>query len=382
MKVAIIFDGVSAAESAAVASPDVLIFETVDAVEAALAADGHRVERIAVNPDGRWFERVRRGKYDLVFNLCESVAGVAALEPTVIAALELLRVPYTGSSSWTAALCLRKPLVNAILDRAGLPVPRWGVVRRPAAGPSTATVPAAHDVRLPTVGFPAICKPAAEDASIGVEQRSVVRTMKALVARVGAMHERWEEVVVQRYVDGREVNVGIVGDQVLPVAEIDFGAMPRRLWRIVSYRSKWDEGSDEDLGAAPTCPADLSPELTAQLQQTALAAWRVVGGSGYGRVDFRIDRAGRPWILEVNANPDFAPTAGLARMGRTAGLDYGALVRRVVESAAGRGDFVPAAHGWALTEQLSGLTVAPRADLADDVARGGGAAAVAAARRG
>lgn len=380
MKVAIIFDGVSAAESAAVASPDVLIFETVDAVEAALAADGHRVERIAVNPDGRWLERVRRGKFDLAFNLCEGVAGVAALEPSVIAALELLRVPYTGSSSWTAALCLRKPLVNAILDRAGLPVPRWGVVRRPAEAAAGAGGAAANGARLPTVGFPAICKPAAEDASIGVEQRSVVRTMKALVARVEAMHARWDEVVVQHYVDGREVNVGIVGDQVLPVAEIDFAAMPRGLWRIVSYRSKWDEGSDEDLGAAPTCPADLPPELTAQLAELARAAWRAVGGTGYGRVDFRIDRAGRPWILEVNSNPDFSPTAGLARMGRAAGLDYAALVRRVCESAAGRGSFVPAAQGWALTEALSGLP-ALRAP-SGDVALGGGAAAVAAGRRG
>lgn len=354
MKVAVIFDGVSAAESAAAASPDQQILETVEAVEAALAAEGHRAERIAVNPDGRWFERVRRGKYDLVFNLCESVAGVANMEPAVIAALEMLRVPYTGSSSWTAALCLRKPLVNAILDRAGLPVPRWGVVRR--------------GVPLPTVGFPAICKPAAEDASIGVEQRSVVRTMKGLTTRVEAMLERWDEVIVQRYVDGREVNVGIVGGQVLPVAEIDFAAMPRGLWRIVSYRSKWDEGSDEDLGAVPTCPADLPSELTARLSEVALAAWRVVGGTGYGRVDFRIDRAGRPWLLEVNANPDFSPSAGLARMARAAGLDYAALVRRVCDSVA-TGGFVPAAHGWALTEALSGVATLPASEAIPVVAK-------------
>ena len=355
MKVAVIFDGVSAAEAVGTASPDQMILETVEAVEAALVDEGHRVERVAVNPDGRWFERVRRGKYDLVFNLCESVAGVAAMEPAVIAALEMLRVPHTGSSSWTAALCLRKPLVNAILDRAGLPVPRWGVVRPGGT--------------LPTVGFPAICKPAAEDASIGVEQRSVVRTMKALVARVEAMHTRWDEVVVQRYVDGREVNVGIVGNQVLPVAEIDFAAMPRGLWRIVTYRSKWDEGCDEDLGAMPTCPADLPSELTARLAEIALAAWRVVGGTGYGRVDFRIDRAGRPWLLEVNANPDFAPGAGLARMARAAGLDYAALVRRVCDSVS-RGNFVPAAHGWALTEALSGVATESTLDVPSDLAAG------------
>ena len=79
----------------------------------------------------------------------------------------------------------------------------------------------------------------------------------------------------------------------------------------------------------PHCPADLPGTLTAELGRIALAAWRVVGGAGYGRVDMRIDEAVQPWILEVNANPDFAPTAGLARMARMAGIDYAAMVRLV-----------------------------------------------------
>ena len=84
------------------------------------------------------------------------------------------------------------------------------------------------------------------------------------------MHERWDEVLIQRFVDGREVNVGIVGDQVLPIAEINFGDMPRGMWKIVSYRSKWITGSDEDLGAAPSCPADLPRALTRELEKIAL----------------------------------------------------------------------------------------------------------------
>ena len=336
MKVLVIFDGISALGK----SPDLAILETVEAVEAALAAGGHEASRLPVNPDGRWIERVRRHKPDLVFNLCEGLDGLGAFEPPVIGVLELLGIPYTGASSWTTAICLRKHVVNALLDGAGLPVPRCGVAR---AGE-----------KLPTVGFPAICKPAAEDASLGVEQRSVVRTVKALQERVRDMHERWKEVLVQRFVDGREVNVGIVGDQVLPVAEIDFGSMPRGMWRIVSYRSKWEEGSDEDLGAAPRCPADLPDELTAELGRIALAAWRIVGGRGYGRCDFRIDRFGKPWVLEVNANPDFSPTAGLARMARAAGHDYTALVRLVVEDALRLHEALPEDR-WALTERLSGI---------------------------
>ncbi len=336
MKVAILFDGASALGK----TPDMLILEAVEAVEHVFADDGHEVVRIPVNPDARWIERMRKAKFDLAFNLCEGVDGVASLEPAVVSVLELLGVPYSGSSSATTALCLRKDLVNSLLDRFGLPVPRWSVTRPGGA--------------LPAVGFPAICKPAAEDASLGVEQRSVVRTGRALAERIDAMHERWNDVIVQRYIDGREVNVGIIGDRVLPIAEVDFGAMPRGMWRIVSYRSKWVTGSDEDLGAAPQCPADLPSELTAEIVTVALAAWRAVGGTGYGRVDMRIDRAGRPWILEVNANPDLSPGAGLSRMAETLGLDYGALIRLIAAQAlAVRADV--SADQWALTQQLSGV---------------------------
>jgi D-alanine-D-alanine ligase len=339
MKVALLFDGASALGK----SPDILILETIEAVERVLAIEGNQLVRVPVHSDGRWIERVRRGKFDLVFNLCEGIDGVATLESSVISALEVLGVPFTGSSSWTTSLCLRKHVVNAILERAGLPIPHFGVVRR--------------DGTIPTVGFPAICKPAAEDASIGVEQRSVVRTMRALASRVEAMHERWDEVLVQRYIDGREVNVGILGDTVLPLSEIRFDAMPKGKWRIVSYRSKWHSGSDEDNGTAPHCPAEFAPELTAEIKRIALAAWHAVGGEGYGRVDLRIDRAGRPWILEVNANPDIAPDAGLARMARVAGLDYGALVRSVCELALESRRQVPAADRWALAQRLSGVSV-------------------------
>ena len=338
MKVALMFDGISALGAAA----DQNIVETVETVERILRDDGHEVVRFPVTMDGRWIERMRRGRFDLAFNLCEGIDGVAAYEPPVISVLELLGLAYTGSSSWTTSVCLRKHLVNGLLAAGGLPVPRWGLVRRGEP--------------LPTIGFPAICKPAAEDASIGIEQRSVVRSVKALAERVDVMHERWDELIVQRYIEGREVNVGIVGSTVLPVAEIRFDALPKGMWRIVSYRSKWEVGSEEDLGALPQCPAELEEPLQAEVERIALAAWRAVGGEGYGRVDLRIDRAGRPWILEVNANPDLAPDAGLARMSRVAGCDYAELVRQICRLAAERSEsMVPVAARWALAQQLSGI---------------------------
>ncbi|CAN5919538.1 ATP-grasp domain-containing protein [soil metagenome] len=353
MRIAILFDGASADVAAAA---DLAILGTVGAVEASLASEGNSIVRIAVHPDSKWIDKLRRARVDLVFNLCESIDGVAALEPAVISVLELLGLPYTGSSSWTTSLCLRKHIVNGALERAGLPVPKFAVVRRGSAAPS--------------VGFPAICKPAAEDASVGIEQRSVVRTTRALAERVDAMLERWEEVLVQRFIEGREVNVGILGDAVLPIAEIDFGNMPKGMWRIVTYRSKWEEGSDEDLGSAPRCPARLPASVAAQLRRIAVAAWRIAGGSGYGRVDMRIDERGRPWILEVNANPDIAPDAGLARMARVAGIDYGSLVRKVCELGLQHGRTAETtAERWALAQKLSG--VAATVDEPDLFAAGG-----------
>ncbi len=311
MRIAILFDGASRPGAA----PDLVIDETIDAVERALAADGHVVQRVAATGDGGWERPIGAGAFDLVFNLCEGVDGDASAEPEVIARLEMLGLPFTGASSRAASLCLRKPEVNALLADAGLPVPPFASVARGHAPPD--------------VGFPAICKPAAEDASIGVDQTSVVRDGGALAERVSAMHERWDEVVVQRYVAGRELNVGMLGDELLPISEISFARMPAGLWPIVTYRSKWDAGSVEDVGAAPVCPADVSDALATELRRLALAAWRAIGGTGYGRVDFRVDDGGRPWILEVNANPDLAPDAGLARMAGAAGLDHATLVRRI-----------------------------------------------------
>ena len=336
MKIALLFDGLSALGKA----PEVILLEAIEAVETSLSQFASEVVRVPVSNDGRWVERVRKGKFDLVFNLCEGIDGEAVYESMVISVLELLGVPYTGSSSWTTAITLRKNVVNTILDRAGLPVPRWAHLR------------AGDDVT--SVGFPAICKPVAEDASVGIEQRSVVRSMRALTARVGAMLEGWDEVLVQRFIDGREVNVGIVGDNILPIAEIDFGNMPRGMWHIVSYRSKWETGSDEDLGARPSCPADLPEALADELASIARAAWRVVGGEGYGRADFRIDQSGRPWLLEVNANPDISPGAGLARMAGVAGMTYDGLIKQICDLAVAK-RHVDVSERWLRTLRLSGV---------------------------
>lgn len=292
------------------------VLQAVEDVAAIFQALGHEVRKVPVRHDFRWFQVCR--KADLVFNLCEGVHGVAQWEDHVVAALEFAGVPHTGCGSWTLAAARRKAVANALLAHAGLPVPEWLIVTG----------------KLPDdIGFPVIVKPAAEDASAGLDRASVVTERKTLRARVAALTEQFDEVIIQRYVAGREFNVGFVGTRTLPVAEIDFTGMPEGSWPILTYSAKWHRGSAEDTGSVPVCPATISQRLAERIVRTAEAAWRTLQGKGYGRVDVRVDETGRPWVLDVNPNPDLTDEAGLSRMGRAAGWEYSELVRRIAEVA-------------------------------------------------
>jgi D-alanine-D-alanine ligase len=248
-----------------------------------------------------------------VFNLAEGVGGRAVEEPRVAALLELMGVPFTGSSSETLALCRRKDRSNAVLRSEGLPVPAWRVAE------------AGTDLHWSV--FPAIVKPVGEDGSVGIHESSVAEDgmeLEVAIARAGG------RALVQRFVGGRELNVGVVGDRLLPISEIRFSS-PQR---VVSYAAKWAPGSQDDRATVPVCPAHLPVTASRAVSELARAAWAAVGGQGYGRVDLRMDEQGRPWILEVNPNPDLAPDAGLARMAAAAGWTYATLVERILEAVA------------------------------------------------
>jgi D-alanine-D-alanine ligase len=292
------------------------VLRAVDGVGDVFASLGHEIRKVPVRHDYRWLQSCRQA--DLVFNLCEGVHGVAMWEDHVVAALEFAGIPFTGCGSWTMAACRRKAVANTLLAHAGVPVPAWAMVQG----------------KLPDdFPLPAIVKPAAEDASAGLDTASVVADRKALRATVAAMTERFDEVLVQQYIPGREFNVGFVGGRTLPIAEIDFTGMPEGAWPILTYAAKWHTGTPEEAGSVPVCPAQISQRLADRLAKTAEAAWRVMQGKGYGRVDVRVDHTGRPWVLEVNPNPDLTDEAGLARMARASGWDYAELVRRIAEAA-------------------------------------------------
>ena len=294
------------------------VMRPVNEIAGILSRAGHEVARVGVRHDLRWLPKARSA--DLIFNLCEGINGVGKWEDLVAATVELAGIPMTGCSSWTITVCHNKAVVNALLQAAGLPVPRWIV-------PRGHTVP--RDFPLP-----AIVKPAAEDASVGIEQSSVVKTRTQLEARVARQSETYDEVLVQEYIEGREFAVGFVADTTLPISEIDFGRMPEGSWKILSFAAKWEKGSAEDVGTRPVCPANVDKALQKEIIAIAEGAWRAVGGRGYGRVDVRVDADGKPWILEVNPNPDISDDAGLSAMAHAKGWSYPELVMRIVTDAA------------------------------------------------
>jgi len=235
-----------------------------------------------------------------------------------VGTLEFAGIPITGASLWTLGACRRKPVANALLQQAGslFPAGPW----RRAKSRTTSHCPPSSS-RL------------SEDASAGLDRGSVVTDRKSLRARLAAMTEQFDEVLVQEYIGGREFNVGFVGSRVLPLAEIDFSRMPEGAWPILTYAGKWEIGSADDLGSVPQCPAAIPQKLADRLVRVADLAWRTMQGKGYGRVDLRVDDQGRPWVLEVNPNPDLNDDAGLSRMAKVAGWDYAELVRRIAEVA-------------------------------------------------
>ncbi len=298
-------------------------------VQAEMVADilrrsGWIVRIVATGLDLSALDRLLTPRPDAVFNLVEALGGDGRLGHLVPGVLEHLGIPFTGASAATLFATTLKPMTKALLRGAGLPTPDW------IAPDGTAWHSDAFD-RM-------IVKAAAEDASLGIDSGSVVPAASAAaeVARRAARHGG--DWFAEAYIDGREFNVGLLEDEsgprVLPIAEILFVDYPEDRPRIVDYEAKWIE----DSFAYNNTPRqfDLPPTdapLLAELGELARRAFTLFGLRGYGRVDFRVDAEGRPWILEINANPGLSPDAGFAAAATRAGLAMDDVVRQIVHIA-------------------------------------------------
>ncbi|HEY3451704.1 MAG TPA: ATP-grasp domain-containing protein [Myxococcales bacterium] len=303
----------------------------VHAFEQVLTARGASVSTFPAGQDPFSFPRdFVAGKPDLVINLCESFAGDARGEIIVPTLLDLLGVPYTGSGALTLLLALHKHKAKEILQARGIPTPAWHLVERP------------EDLAAVNLPFPVIVKPAHEDASIGIDRRSLAQDAAQLAwACQRVLTERQQPALVERFVDGRELNVAVLGPdgaaelQVLPINEIDFSGLAADHPRIVTYAAKWDEAAPEFKGTPPV-RSQLPAETLERVSGVARAAFRALELRDYGRIDIRLSSDGTPYVIEVNPNCDLSADAGFAKAARAAGMDYEALVWRLVEIARSR----------------------------------------------
>jgi len=270
-----------------------------------------------------FLSRVKELNPDALVNLCEGYYGRPQWESNVAGIFELLGLTFTGNAAKTLALCQDKFKAKAVLKVAGLPT-----------APAQLMMTGEEPLEL---RFPLIVKPNAEDASLGVYPESVVRDEESLRRQVRRCIDNYKQpVLVEAFIDGREFNVSVMENgeaKALPVSEIDFSAMPKDTPHILGYDAKWFEDHPLYQKTPPVCPAPIDDELRTRLQGLAETAFRTMGCRDYARVDFRMDAKGRPFILEVNPNPDISTNAGYARALKAAGIEYAAFWGVMVDNA-------------------------------------------------
>jgi len=352
MKITIVHQAVAA--DAPADECDVL--DQAAAIRDALRAHGHTVSQLPCTIDlGNMRRKLEVLAPDCVFNLVETLAGSGRLIHLAPAVWEVAGIPFTGSSAEALTLTTHKLLAKERMLAAGLSVPEW-------VGGETLN---ARD----SMSGDWIVKSVWEHASVGLGDDSVLRGVTAAEAAARLP----TGFFCERYIEGREFNVGLLtgaqGPETLPPAEIVFEAYPDGKPRIVGYPAKWDTASFEYAHTVRRFadPAADGP-LLAELTRLARRCWEAFGLGGYARVDFRVDMDGRPWILEVNANPCLAPDSGFAAMLAQAGIDYGAAMERIVSEARGQRPDVGGQRKNAQRSTLQGPVTIRTSLVPEDVA--------------
>jgi D-alanine-D-alanine ligase len=246
-------------------------------------------------------------KPHIAFNLLEGFADIPSFDYNVVAYLELLRARYTGCNSRGLFLARDKAVCKQILSYHRLPVPGFAIYpkgRRVQRRPR----------KLPV---PLIVKGLTLDASVGISQASVVESDAKLEERVRFVHESLDTpALVERYIEGRELYVGIVGNQrvqELPVWELNFDGMAEQSRHIATERLKW------------------SAAYQKRISQVCRRVYRALMLNGYARVDLRLDAEGRVWVLEANPNPQLSRDEDFAQSARSVGLGYRQLIQRLLD---------------------------------------------------
>ncbi|MBU0558343.1 MAG: ATP-grasp domain-containing protein [Bacteroidetes bacterium] len=279
---------------------------------------------------------LKKNKPDAVFNFVEIYKNVAEWEKGFAGLVELMRVPYTGAPPMGLGTCQSKVLTKKILSSIGIRTPRFVYLEQP------------QKLYRFKLNYPLIVKPALEDASAGIDVDAVVTNYKKLKSRINYIFQEFKQpVLIEEYIEGRELNVAVFGDdnpKVLPISEIDFTKMPAHLPNIVSFQAKWNPLHEVYHKTIPKCPARLTKKIRAEAERIALAAFKTTGCRDYCRVDMRLSKDNELYVLEVNPNPDLTEDAGFMRSMSEAGYSYGEALKAIVDLAIERGEKAAVNH--------------------------------------
>ena len=310
---------------------EVDVIETVDEIVKVFPADQYAIERFgyARKPQDL-LRKLKAWKPDAVFNLFEGEADRTETEIHNAALMESFGISFTGAGSFGLALARDKVRTKYLLQGAGVRSAPFQVVERLPAGDWP------H-------AWPAIVKPACQDASVGIDQGSVVTTAAELEARVAYVFEKYGgPALVEQFIHGRELHVNMFEEldgslRIIPPAELRFEYPPgQKLWPIYSYEAKWNEQSVEYKSIPLDCGITLPSPLAERVTEICTTAYRLTGMRDYARVDLRVTGDGEPFVIEVNPNPhlnSLIVVDGLKAMGR----QFPEFVRGLVANALARG---------------------------------------------
>ncbi len=299
------------------------IKKVLDAADYEVALFGLGTDAIAL------LSELQSSKPDVVFNLFEGNLHNPETESYVAGLLEWVGVPYTGSPFSTLTLAKSKHTAKYLLKGAGIATADFFIV-------DALPVPASP------LDFPVIVKPAKQDASVGVDQSSVCTNQQQLNDRVAFILATYgAPVIVEEYIPGREFNLAVIAlpeVQAMLPSEILFRVEKPGMWGILTYDSKWNPGTADYETEQPTFPADVPKPTARRLMRLAEKVFRVMGCRDYARIDFRMNAAGKAFVLEVNPNPEISGDACFASCLRTANITYSDFIVRIVEQALRRKD--------------------------------------------
>ncbi|NLZ17377.1 MAG: D-alanine--D-alanine ligase [Desulfobulbaceae bacterium] len=334
MQIVLVHDSVGAVDAAD--AQDVLV--QAEAVTQALHLLGHNCSSFActLNLEAT-LATLQERRAELVFNLVESLAGQGRLIHLLPSCLEAWGIPYTGSSATALFLSSNKILTKQRLQQAGVATPPWIGLHEEGAAAALAHL---------ELGGAWIIKSVWEHASIGMAGDSVLKphSIDGMAALQALLQKRSRMVAgpffAEAFIDGREFNLGLLahadaeaGVEVLPAAEIIFDQFPEGMPKIVDYAAKWDTDSFAYQHTCRHFPGNADSALITRMETIARQCWQTLRLQGYARVDFRVDAAGAPWVLEVNSNPCLAPDAGFAAALAQAGIPFHRAVARIVQAA-------------------------------------------------